>query len=168
MSRRYARAKACMEEVSRMGKYLDIDDAVADHPRAKQELERLRERAKLLYPSDERERESVCMCSACRNPMAIVFDSEAVLCGVPCECGRGNYLPVYAWVAVDEIRRLREALTPSAETKAVYMGEFSVPLPLADDDGEEFIANINVPWIVIKKMMAAIRKQAFANRETNS
>jgi len=94
-----------------MSTYLDIDDAVADHPRAKQELERLRERAKRLYPSDVRERESVCMCSACRNPLALVFDSEAVLCGVPCECGRGNYLPVYARVAVDEIRRLRESVT---------------------------------------------------------
>jgi hypothetical protein len=27
---------------------------------------------------------------------------------------------------------------------------------------------INVPWTVIKKIMAAIRKQAFANKETNS
>ena len=148
-----------------MSTYLDIDDAVADHPRAKQELERLRERAKRLYLSDVRERESVCMCSACRNPLALVFDSEAVLCGVPCECGRGNYLPVYARVAVDEIRRQREALTPSAETKAAYMGEFAVEVSETDDSGEEFDRKIYVPWTVIKQIMAAIRKQAFANRE---
>lgn len=64
-----------------------------------------------------------------------------------------------------EIARMRAALTPSAETKAAYMGEFWIPLPDRDEDGEECMRRINVPWTVTKKIMAAIRKQALAGGE---
>lgn len=59
-----------------------------------------------------------------------------------------------------EVERLREALTPSAATKAEYMGEFSVPLPDRDEDGNEVMRQINVPWTTIKEIMAAIRARA--------
>lgn len=55
---------------------------------------------------------------------------------------------------------LREALTPSAETKAAYMGEFRVPLPDRDEEGNEVMRHINVPWTTIKEIMAAIRARA--------
>ena len=51
-----------------------------------------------------------------------------------------------------EIKRLREALTPGAETKAAYMGEFQFRL----DD----CPTVNVPWTTIKQIMAAIRARA--------
>lgn len=51
--------------------------------------------------------------------------------------------------------RLREALTPSAETKAAYMGEFGFQF------GEY---TPNVPWTTIKQIMAAILARAALNQ----
>lgn len=51
--------------------------------------------------------------------------------------------------------RLTEALTPSAETKAAYMGEFEFTIP----DGPEN-RTVTVPWTTIKDIMAAIRTRA--------
>lgn len=59
-----------------------------------------------------------------------------------------------------EVERLREALTPSGDTKAAYIGEFSLSLPDYDEDGDEVIRKINVPWVTIKEIMAAIRARA--------
>lgn len=67
--------------------------------------------------------------------------------------------------ALAEIERLVEALTPSEFTKREYMGEFYVPLPDRDENGEECMRRINVPWTVIKEIMAAIRKRALAGVE---
>lgn len=67
----------------------------------------------------------------------------------------------------DEIERLRKALTPSAETKAAYMGEFHVSLPSWDEDGNEVRRKINVPWVTIKEIMAAIRKEASVSEASN-
>ncbi len=62
------------------------------------------------------------------------------------------------------IARLREALTPSDETKAAYIGEFDLPVADAylDDDGElvERDRIVMVPWTTIKEIMAAIRARA--------
>lgn len=56
---------------------------------------------------------------------------------------------------------LIEALTPSAETKAAYMGEFELTVKIHDnEDGEEEVQSITVPWTTIKKIMAAIRGRA--------
>lgn len=60
----------------------------------------------------------------------------------------------------ERIKRLEEAVTPSGDTKAAYMGEFSFPLTMRDDDGDEFDAKIPVPWTTIKEIMAAIRARA--------
>jgi len=62
--------------------------------------------------------------------------------------------------AMAEIERLQEALEPSGDTKAAYMGEFSVRLPDVDEDGNEYTRSINVPWTTIKEIMAAIRARA--------
>lgn len=63
---------------------------------------------------------------------------------------------------VEEVERLREALTPSGETKAAYMGEFLIGLPDVDENGIEYTRKINVPWTTIKEIMAAIRERANA------
>lgn len=66
---------------------------------------------------------------------------------------------------VEENGRLKRALEPSAETKAAYMGEFSVPWPETDEDGSEYIRRINVPWTTIKEIMAAISRRTLAEGE---
>lgn len=56
---------------------------------------------------------------------------------------------------------LREALTPSPNTKATYMGEFRMGVRLRDpNSGEEDQRSVDVPWTTIKEIMAAIRGYA--------
>ncbi|WP_395543413.1 hypothetical protein [Neotabrizicola sp. sgz301269] len=57
-------------------------------------------------------------------------------------------------------RKLVEALTPSGDTKAAYMGEFSFQSISTDEDGNEVAAKTYVPWTTIKEIMAAIRARA--------
>lgn len=65
-----------------------------------------------------------------------------------------------------ENERLTEALTPSAATKEAYIGEFNVPYPVIDENGDEIMQHINVPWTTIKEIMAAIRaRQALTGEE---
>lgn len=65
-----------------------------------------------------------------------------------------------AEAAEARLKELKKALTPSTETKAAYICEFSVPLPDKDEDGNEVMRHINVPWITIKEIMSAIRNLA--------
>lgn len=65
----------------------------------------------------------------------------------------------------EEIVRLVEALTPSADTKTAYIGEFSHVVTCIDDDGEEQCFTAAVPWPTVKEIMAAIF--ARATLETN-
>ena len=58
------------------------------------------------------------------------------------------------------IARLRKALTPSASTKAAYIGEFSFSIPDEDENGEECERIVEVPWTIIKEIMVAIRAEA--------
>ena len=53
-----------------------------------------------------------------------------------------------------------EALTPSGDTKVAYIGEFSMRFPVFDDDGEDVMHTVNVPWTTIKEIMGAIRERA--------
>ena len=55
---------------------------------------------------------------------------------------------------------LREALTPSAETKSAYIGEFKFSIPIALEDGEEGSQPVVVPWTTVKEIMAASRARA--------
>lgn len=54
-----------------------------------------------------------------------------------------------------ENKRLREALTPSGETKAAYIGEFHFYVSTFDED-----IRVAVPWTSIKEIMAAIKARA--------
>jgi hypothetical protein len=62
-----------------------------------------------------------------------------------------------------ENERLREALTPSGDTKTAYMGEFSFNIEDYDEDGMEWARVVTVPWTTIKEIMAAIRARAALN-----
>lgn len=62
------------------------------------------------------------------------------------------------------VAKLEEALTPSAETKAAYMGEFSMNIPEFDDDGNEYIRPTNIPWTSIKEIMKAIARRALEEK----
>lgn len=53
-----------------------------------------------------------------------------------------------------------EALTPSGETKAAYIGEFSFTVDFTNEDGEDDYMRVDVPWTTIKEIMAAIRARA--------
>lgn len=56
---------------------------------------------------------------------------------------------------------LREALTPSADTKAAYIGEIKFPVCVGtDDDGDEIWSDVTVPWDVTKAIMAMILARA--------
>lgn len=59
-----------------------------------------------------------------------------------------------------KIERLQEALTPSGSTKAAYIGEFSFNIELQDEDGEDYMHSVLVPWTTVKEIMGAIRKRA--------
>lgn len=55
---------------------------------------------------------------------------------------------------------LVEALTPSADTKAAYIGEFSWTVNNLEDDGSMDPVTHTVPWTTVKEIMAAIHKRA--------
>jgi hypothetical protein len=59
-----------------------------------------------------------------------------------------------------ERERLREALTPSAETKAAYIGEFKMRLHRRDECGDEYHEDVTLSWTVIKEIMTAISNRA--------
>lgn len=66
----------------------------------------------------------------------------------------------------ERCERLEEALTPSGDTKAAYMGEFSFGLTRMDEAGDEYSEKVYVPWTTIKEIMAAIAaRTALANHD---
>lgn len=65
-----------------------------------------------------------------------------------------------------QVEAMRGALTPSADTKADYIGEFSFDYCTGfDADGNEVVSRISVPWTTIKEIMAAIRARAAITTE---
>lgn len=60
--------------------------------------------------------------------------------------------------ALAEVSGLREALMPSAATKAAYMGEFK----FYDDASARLVT---VPWVTIKNIMSAILARALSTSE---
>jgi hypothetical protein len=58
---------------------------------------------------------------------------------------------------LEEDRKLLiEALTPSAETKAEYIGEFKFSQDVSDHEGGSYTQSYTVPWTAVKEIMAAI------------
>jgi hypothetical protein len=55
--------------------------------------------------------------------------------------------------ALAQVKALREALTPSAATKAAFIGEFKFA---GGEDGYD----VTVPWTTVKEIMAAILARA--------
>lgn len=62
---------------------------------------------------------------------------------------------------------LEEALTPSADTKAAYIGEFSFNHAVRDQDGHEDWEPIKVPWTTVKEIMSAILGRAIARAHSH-
>lgn len=71
-----------------------------------------------------------------------------------------------AEAAEAKLAKAMEALTPSTQTKAKFMGEFHVPLSMATDWGEE-TRLIPVPWTTVKEIMKAIRDFAELKEQTD-
>ena len=80
-----------------------------------------------------------------------------------------RYLEVQQWSGpiLDRIAaleaenaRLREALTPSADTKAAYIGEFWFSIRVWDEKGDDRDQRVCVPWTAIKEIMAKIKARA--------
>ena len=66
-----------------------------------------------------------------------------------------------------ENARLREALTPSLETKRAYIGEFYFWADTGvDEHGDETQMRVMVPWITIKEIMKAILDRAALSTTT--
>lgn len=71
--------------------------------------------------------------------------------------------------AESKLAEVSNSLTPSAETKAAYIGEFheriEIPNPMfegnEDDEPETIIESVPVSWTTIKEIMSAIRSLAF-------
>ena len=64
-----------------------------------------------------------------------------------------------------QISAYRAALTPSSETKAAYIGEVEFKQDYTDEDGEEHVESILVPWTSMKEFMGLIRGYAKAKME---
>ncbi len=60
----------------------------------------------------------------------------------------------------NELHSLREALTPSAETKGVYIGEFTTW-------GCDECGDVTIEWTATKEIMRAIRDEAAHILDTN-
>lgn len=58
------------------------------------------------------------------------------------------------------IAALEEALNPSGDTKAAYIGEFTFSYEATDEEGEPCTVRQSVPWTTIKEIMAAISARA--------
>ncbi|MGE4193048.1 MAG: hypothetical protein AB7E51_06645 [Pseudodesulfovibrio sp.] len=59
-----------------------------------------------------------------------------------------------------ENERLREALTPSTETKQEYFGNFDAYITDVDEDGNDITRKVIIGWDSIKDIMGAIKKRA--------
>jgi len=64
------------------------------------------------------------------------------------------------------IKALEDALTPSIDTKRMYMGEFSFPTTYDDMGHKETIDN-DVPWTTIKEIMTKILSTAKENENND-
>jgi hypothetical protein len=60
----------------------------------------------------------------------------------------------------------REALTPSGDTKAAYIGEFHMGLTLRHR-GQEDYRSVPIEWTTIKEVMGAILARAALNGGSN-
>ena len=65
-----------------------------------------------------------------------------------------------------ENARLRDALTPSADTKTAFIGEFTFAVERSDSLGSRYSEDQLVPWSTIKEIMGAINRRALKPTST--
>jgi hypothetical protein len=63
---------------------------------------------------------------------------------------------------------LLEALTPSADTKAAYIGEVKDRICVLDEDGDEIWDDHVISWDATKAIMKMILDRAISNARSNS
>ncbi|GLQ26095.1 hypothetical protein [Sulfitobacter pacificus] len=59
-----------------------------------------------------------------------------------------------------DMNRIVNALTPTGNTKAAYIGEFEFSVTTIDENGDEQSQMVSVPWTTIKEIMGAISARA--------
>ena len=59
-----------------------------------------------------------------------------------------------------ELEAYKDALSPSADTKCAYHGEISWLTDGLDEDGEDDIVRVYMPWTKMKEFMTLIRVYA--------
>jgi len=72
---------------------------------------------------------------------------------------------ISALEAEHKLQELKEAVTPSADTKRAYIGEFTMRILEFDENGDEVFYTVDIPWITVKDIMKAIRKRATVSIE---
>lgn len=75
---------------------------------------------------------------------------------------QGLFAPRDAKIATLEAenKRLREALEPSAATKAAYIGEVKESIVLTDENGDETVHEFAISWTAMKEVIGLIRARA--------
>lgn len=101
---------------------------------------------------------SVISCKKCGASSAVHFDRKTNLYSSWNDRARPS--PVSCGRCADLAVALEDALTPSAETKYAYHGEFSFTDWRVDENGVEQGYQMVVPWTTVKEIMAAIRARA--------
>ena len=107
-------------------------------------------------------------CPFCSGEPIIIHEDrvwiECADCPSKAEVGpfdtRTEALTAWNTRAVNSHHDLIEALTPSGDTKAAYMGEFAFNLRRVDEAGDEYSEKVYVPWDTIKEIMKAISARA--------
>jgi hypothetical protein len=100
----------------------------------------------------------------------LTAENERNRAGFEFHAGNGEKLHARIAELEAEVAARDEALIPSGDTKADYMGEFKfdVMVPDIDEDNDELVPmQVYVPWTTIKEIMAAIRARAFLARNTD-
>jgi len=98
-----------------------------------------------------------------------VYRVQCPYCPVKGPTASTEQQAITAWntrATAPDSEKLREALTPSGDTKAAYSGEFKfdVMFPSLDEDDDEPVPHpVTVPWDTIKEIMAAIASRAGAS-----
>jgi hypothetical protein len=84
-------------------------------------------------------------------------------------CVASEVEPLYTASALASLaadnEKLREALTPSGDTKAAYHGEFVFTMEDVDEDGQPTPRKVYVPWTTVKEIMTAIRDRALKGQK---
>jgi len=96
----------------------------------------------------------------CKRGVCIHHQAKAAVKEIKKLKARNKWLVEKHDELLDGFQSINEALTPSAETKRAYFGEFYAYISDTDEDGNEAQRKIIVGWDSIKDIMGAIKNRA--------